>query len=136
MSAIVELAAARRAGSGITGVSRTSPVDLLPGSAVALPWREFWLPWVVVEEAVPTGPGAVLVLMRRIRPVSDHGGATAVVPVGVRFDREELVDVLPRHFGVCARCGGLSPCLDEWVERHLPATTPTAGQAVPNGSSR
>ena len=100
MSAIVELAAARRAGSGITGVSRMSPVDLFPGSVVALPWREFWLPWVVVEEAVPIGPGAVLVLMRRIRPVSDHDGGTAVVPVGVRFDRGELVDVLPRHFGV------------------------------------
>lgn len=121
MSAIVELVTARRDGSGITGVERTAAVALHPGSVVALPWREFWLPWVVVEEAVPLGPAAVLVLMRRIRPAADLGGGTAVAAVGVRFGRAELVDVLPRHFGVCIRCGGLAPCVDEWVERHLPA---------------
>lgn len=32
--------------------------------------------------------------------------------------------------GVCVRCGGLAPCFDEWVERHLPATGPAAGQSV------
>lgn len=94
MSAIVELAAARRDGSGITGVERKAAVALRPGSVVALPWREFWLPWVVVEEAVPLGPAAVLVLMRRIRPAADLGGGIAVAAVGVRFGRAELVDVL------------------------------------------
>ncbi len=136
MSAIVELAAARRDGSGIAGVARTAAVDLQPGSVVALPWREFWLPWVVVEEAVPLRPAAVLILMRRIRPAAGLDSVAAAVPVGVRFGRGELVDVLPRHFGVCARCGGLAPCVDEWVERHLPAASPAAGQAVPNGSGR
>lgn len=98
MSAIAALAA-RQDGSGIAGVARTAAVDLHPDSVVALPWREFWLPWVVVEEAVPLGSADVLILMRRIRPPADVG-AVAAVPVGVRFGRGEVVDVLPRHFGL------------------------------------
>lgn len=99
MSAMAALAA-RRGGSGIAGVARTAAVDLRPDSVVALPWREFWLPWVVVEEAVPLGSAEVLILMCRIRPPAGLGAATAAVPVGVRFGRGEVVDVLPRHFGV------------------------------------
>lgn len=88
--------------------------DLRAGMAIALPFREFRLPWLVLTEPVPVSTDASMVMLRRLL----HGNA-AGAPVGVRFVETAQVDRLPRHFGVCSRCGGLSPCVDEWIEATL-----------------
>lgn len=112
MTAIAELASA----AWSSGSSRRPVMvrDLRVGMAIALPFREFRLPWLVLTEPVPISTNASMVLLRRIL----HGGV-AGAPVGVRFVETAQVDRLPRHFGVCSTCGGLSPCVDGWIESVL-----------------
>ena len=114
LSVISELASIAR-GCGPAGGLRSVPVsDLRAGMMIALPFREFRLPWQVLAEPVPVSLETSMVMLQRVRPPSTVG-----VPVGVRFLQAALVERLPRHYGVCSRCGGLSPCVDEWVEAAL-----------------
>ena len=115
MSGIRELAVAARGGSGLSGARAVVVEDLRPGMVVALPFREFWLPWVVLSDPVPVSCGTAWVMLRRIRLRVVGPG----VPVGVKFCRTAVVEVMPRHFGVCTACAALSPCVDEWVETTL-----------------
>ena len=85
--------------------------DLQVGMTIALPFREFHLPWLVLAEPVP------------VTPDHDDGHAPADppdhdpgMPMSIRFFQTAVVDRLPRHYGLCSKCGGLSPCVDEWVE--------------------
>lgn len=112
MTAIAELASAVRRSS--TGRKPVMTRDLRAGMMIALPFREFHLPWLVLAEPVPVLPETAMVMIQRIRPGNAPG-----VPVGVTFFQTAVVDQLPRHYGLCARCGGLSPCIDEWVESAL-----------------
>ncbi len=112
MTAIAELASAVRGSS--TGRKRVMTRDLRAGMTIALPFREFHLPWLVLAHPVPVSPKTAMVMIQRIRP-----GNTPGVPVSVAFFQKAVVDRLPRHYGLCATCGGLSPCIDEWVESAL-----------------
>lgn len=112
MTAIAELASAVRGSS--TGRKPVMARDLRAGMTIALPFREFHLPWLVLAEPVPVSPETAMVMIQRIRPGNAPG-----VPVSVKFFQTAVVDRLPRHYGLCARCGGLSPCIDEWVESAL-----------------
>lgn len=87
-------------------------LELEVGMVVALPCREKWLPWEVVGHAARFGelPLARLPLRRTGTP----GSALQRL-----FGTQETVLVVPRHHGVCVRCGGLAPCADELVEREL-----------------
>jgi len=115
MTAISELASAARE-SAAGGRRMVMVRDLRARMTVALPYREFHLPWLVLAEPVPVSPDTSLVMIRRVL-----GAGAPGVPVGVKFFQTALVDLLPRHYGVCSRCGGLSPCVDEWVESTLNA---------------
>jgi hypothetical protein len=82
------------------------------GTVVALPCREKWLAWQVVGQAVRFGE---LPLVRLpLRRTGAPGSAMQRL-----FSTRETVLVVPRHHGVCVRCGGLAPCADELVEREL-----------------
>lgn len=113
MTGIAELASSMR--SSAAGGRRLVMVrDLQVGMTIALPFREFHLPWLVLAEPVPVTPTTTMVLLQRIRQNHDPG-----TPMSIRFFQTALVDRLPRHYGVCSNCGGLSPCVDEWVESEL-----------------
>lgn len=112
MTVITELAAAAQDRSA--NWQQVSVQELRAGMAIALRFREFHLPWLVLAEPVPVSPGLSMVMIRRIQ----HG-QPAGVPVGISFDPIAVVHRLPRHYGVCSRCGALSPCVDEWVESAL-----------------
>lgn len=88
--------------------------DLRAGMTIALPFRDLYLPWAVLAEPVPVSSDESMVMIRRV-----HQNRSVGVPVGVRLAPTALVDQLPHHYGVCVRCGGLSPCIDEWVESTL-----------------
>lgn len=128
MTGIADLACAMQKSSG------RQPVlirDLRAGMVIALPFRELHLPWLVLAEPVPVSPVTMMVMIQRMRPGSAHG-----VPVGVKFFQTAVVDRLPRHYGLCARCGGLSPCVDEWVESALrDRESATATQAAAAAST-
>lgn len=112
MTGISELASAARGSS--TGRQPVTVRDLRAGMTIALPFREFHLPWLVLAEPVPASPDTSMIMIQRIRPGSAPG-----VPVSVKFFQTAVVDRLPRHYGLCSSCGGLSPCIDEWVESTL-----------------
>ena len=131
MTGIVELAAAVR--TGATGSRRPVLVgDLRVGMTIALPFRERYLPWLVLAEPVPVSPTTAMVMLQRIRQNQAPGTA-----MSIRFFRRAVVERLPRHYGVCSRCGGLSPCVDEWVESALAgresASTPPMLTRSPEG---
>ena len=124
MTGIAELASAVRGSSA--GRHPVMARDLRAGMTIALPFREFHLPWLVLAEPVPVSSDTSMVMIQRIRPGSAPG-----VPVSVKFFQTAVVDRLPRHYGLCSRCGGLSPCIDEWVESALiDRESASAAQAV------
>lgn len=94
------------------GAWEVAALALEIGTVVALPCREKWLPWQVVGPAVRFGelPLVRLPLRRTGVPWSTMQRL---------FGTRETVLVVPRHHGVCVRCGGLAPCADEFVEREL-----------------
>jgi len=133
MTGIAELAARWRGGA--TGGRRPVMVrDLGVGMTIALPFRELHLPWLVLGEPVPVSPRTAMVMLQRIH--QNHSPGT---PMSIRFYQTAIVDRLPRHYGVCSRCGGLSPCVDEWVEsalvgRETASTIVTATRSSEDGT--
>jgi len=97
--------------------------DLVPGNLIAVDYQPMrHQPW-------------------RIHDVRQVDGRTALIvrPVGEQFDFAQynesisirstaMVDVLPEHYSVCARCGQLPPCAEVWNEHVAGVVTSRAAR--------
>lgn len=94
------------------GVGRRPAVDLQVEDVIAVPCRERWFPWRVLRAPLRLAATPLV----RVPLVRTGGGWPWVARL---FEADEELIVLPRHHGVCARCGGLAPCADELIESDL-----------------
>lgn len=95
----------------IPGVHTCPPSELVANDAIALRFNEGFLPWHVLRVEEITEKRTWLQIVR-----------PGYQPISRAVPNDEPVTVLPRHHGVC-RCGYLSPCPDEQVERVLVEST-------------